>query len=114
MNKHQNAHFDNLYREHVNALTRQGKSKVTIDSYARAVRRISAFFDRCPDQLSQDDLKDYFTSLIRTHSWSTVKIDRNGLQFFYKQVLNKNMGLGRYCKATEENRVARYPIDQRS
>ena len=89
MNKHQNAHFDNLYQQHVNALTRQGKSKVTIDSYARAVRRISTFFDRCPDQLSQDDLKDYFTSLIKTHSWSTVKIDRNGLQFFYKHVLSK-------------------------
>jgi integrase/recombinase XerD len=89
MNKHQNAHFDNLYQQHVNALTRQGKSKVTIDSYARAVRRVSTFFDRCPDQLSQDDLKDYFTSLIKTHSWSTVKIDRNGLQFFYKHVLGK-------------------------
>jgi integrase/recombinase XerD len=89
MNKAQQNHFNLLYQEHVNALTRQGKSKVTIDSYARAVRRISAFFDRCPDQLSQDDLKRYFTSLIKTHSWSTVKIDRNGLQFFYKHVLGK-------------------------
>jgi integrase/recombinase XerD len=52
MNKFQNAHFDNLYQQPVNALTRQGKSKVTIDSYARAVRRISTFFDRCPDSAS--------------------------------------------------------------
>lgn len=89
MNKNQKVHFDNLYKQHVNALTRQGKSKVTIESYARAVRRITTYFDRCPDQLSQDDLKDYFTSLIQTHSWSTVKIDRNGLQFFYKHILGK-------------------------
>jgi len=89
MNKNQKAHFDNLYQQHVNALTRQGKSKVTIDAYARAVRRIVAYCDRCPDQLSQDDLKDYFTRLISTHSWSTVKIDRCGLQFFYKHVLGK-------------------------
>jgi len=86
-------HFDNLYQQHVNALTRHGKSKVTIDSYARAVRRIATYFDRCPDQLSQDDLKDYFTNLISTHSWSTVKIDRNGLQFFYKQVLDRDWQL---------------------
>ena len=89
MNKAQQTYFNSLYQQHVNALTRQGKSKVTIDSYARAVRRIAVYFDRCPDQLSQNDLKDYFTSLIKSHSWSTVKIDRNGLQFFYKHVLDK-------------------------
>jgi len=89
MNKAQQTYFNSSYQQHVNALTRQGKSKVTIDSYARAVRRIAVYFDRCPDQLSQNDLKDYFTSLIKSHSWSTVKIDRNGLQFFYKHVLDK-------------------------
>ena len=89
MKKAQQTRFDSLYQQHVNALERQGKSKVTIDAYARAVRRIAKHFDRCPDQLSQDDLKDYFTSLIKTHSWSTVKIDRNGLSFFYKHVLGK-------------------------
>jgi len=35
------------------------------------------------------DLKDYFNNLIQTHSWSTVKLDRNGLQFFYRYTLNK-------------------------
>jgi site-specific recombinase XerD len=89
MNTAQQKHFDSLYQEHINALTRQGKSKVTIESYARGVRRISTFFDKCPDQLSLNDIKAYFTSLISTHSWSTVKIDRNGLQFFYKHVLGK-------------------------
>jgi len=98
MNKAQQNHFNSLYLQHVNALERQGKSKVTIDSYARAVRRIATYFDRCPDQLTQADLKDYFTSLIGTHSWSTVKIDRTGLQFFYKHVLDKDWQLARLVK----------------
>lgn len=85
----QQKRFDSLYQLHINALLRQGKSKVTIDAYSRAVRRISSYFDCCPDRLSIDDLKDYFTALVRSHSWSTVKLDRNGLQFFYKHVLNK-------------------------
>jgi integrase/recombinase XerD len=89
MQKAQQKKFDSLYQEHVNALARQGKSKKTIEAYARAVRRIATFFDRCPDQLSIDDLKDYFTALVKTHSWSTIKIDRYGLQFFYKHVLGK-------------------------
>lgn len=89
MNKAQQAKFNSLYEQHVNALHRQGKAERTIDSYARAIRRITAFFDQCPDRLSEAQLKTYFTSLVKSHSWSTVKIDRNGLQFFYQQVLNK-------------------------
>ncbi|WP_211237662.1 phage integrase N-terminal SAM-like domain-containing protein, partial [Shewanella colwelliana] len=46
-----------------------------------------AYFDCCPDNLSTDDLKRYFAQLIASHSWSTVKLDRNGLQFFYRHVL---------------------------
>ncbi len=89
MNKAQQHHFNSLYQQHVNALHRQGKADSTIDVYSRAVRRITEFFDLCPDQLTQDHLKDYFTALVKSHSWSTVKVDRNGLQFFYKHVLNQ-------------------------
>jgi Site-specific recombinase XerD len=90
MRKAQQARFDSLYQRHINALRRQGKADNTIDGYSRALRRITEFFDRVPDRLTQDDLKDYFSSLTKTHSWSTVKVDRNGLQFFYKHVLNKH------------------------
>jgi len=89
MNKAQQARFNSLYEQHVNALHRQGKADSTIDVYARAVRRITHFFDQCPDGLTLDQLKDYFTALVKSHSWSTVKVDRNGLQFFYRHVLNQ-------------------------
>ncbi|WP_416055172.1 phage integrase N-terminal SAM-like domain-containing protein [Photobacterium carnosum] len=45
--------------------------------------------NKSPDTLTTDDLKRYFTQLIKTHSWSTVRIDRNGLQFFFKHVLQR-------------------------
>jgi len=89
MNKAQQKRFDSLYQKHVNALKRQGKSDKTVEAYARAVRRIATYFDRCPDRLKVDDLKVYFDDLLKTHSWSTIKVDRNGLQFFYKHVLEK-------------------------
>ena len=90
MNKTQQNKFNSLYQKHVSALQRQGKADSTIDVYSRAVRRITEFYDLCPDRLTIDQLKDYFTALIKSHSWSTVKVDRNGLQFFYKHVLNKD------------------------
>jgi integrase/recombinase XerD len=83
------ARFDSLYQQHLNVLTLQGKAPATIDAYSRAVRRVSAFFDCCPDTLNQQQLRDYFSSLVHSHSWSTVKLDRNGLQFFYRHILNK-------------------------
>ncbi len=89
MNKAQQKKFNSLYQDHISALHRQGKAANTIDAYSRAVRRITEFFDLCPDRLGQAHLKEYFTALVKSHSWSTVKIDRNGLQFFYKHVLNK-------------------------
>lgn len=89
MNTLEQQRFDFLYEQHLTNLTLQGKRPATIDAYSRAVRRIAAFFDRCPDNLTTDDLKRYFAQLIASHSWSTVKLDRNGLQFFYRHVLNQ-------------------------
>jgi len=87
MNKSETARFNNLYESHLRLLKLQGKSQKTIDAYSRAVRRISQHFDCCPDQLTPDQLETYFSDLVESHSWSTVKIDRLGLQFFFKHVL---------------------------
>jgi len=73
MNKAQQKRYQLLYQQHVNALHRQGKAKTTIDVYSRAVRRITEHFDRCPDRLTANDIKDHFTHLVSTHSWSTPK-----------------------------------------
>lgn len=89
MNKAQQKRYESLYRKHVNALRRQGKADSTIDVYSRAVRRVSEFFDCSPDTLTQELLEGYFDSLVKTHSWSTVKVDRNGLQFFYQHILKR-------------------------
>lgn len=89
MNKAQQKRFDSLYRKHVSALRRQGKADSTIDLYSRAIRRVSEFFDCSPDTLTQEQLEGYFDSLVKTHSWSTIKVERNGLQFFYQHVLKR-------------------------
>lgn len=79
MNKVQQKRFNVLYQKHLKALKRQGKARATIDAYSHAVRRIAEYVGRCPGRLSADELKDYFSSLVQTHSWSTIKLDRNGL-----------------------------------
>ncbi len=49
-----------LYQQHITNLILQGKRPSTIDSYARSLRRLTAFFDRRPDELTINDLKCYF------------------------------------------------------
>ena len=82
--------FNELYDRHVKLLKLQGKSQKTIDAYSRAVRRIRDHYDCCPDRLSVSQLETYFSELVETHSWSTIKIDRNGLQFFWRFVLKRD------------------------
>ncbi|MCF6267345.1 MAG: site-specific integrase [Desulfuromusa sp.] len=79
--------FNDLYQRHLRMLKLQGKSDKTIDVYAHAVRRVTSPFDCCPDRLTPDQLEIYFGQLVDSHSWSTVKVDRNGLQFFWRHVL---------------------------
>ena len=89
MNYAEKIKFDRLYCKHQLELKLQGKSKKTIESYSRAVRRVSDYFNRCPDTLTSDELKLFFADLVDSHSWSTVRVDRNGLQFFWKHVLKR-------------------------
>ena len=90
MNKAEKNRFNKLYQRHLRLLKLQGKSQKTIDAYSRAVRRISEHFDCCPDQLSLEQREKYFSKLVELRSWSTVKVDRLGLQFFWKHVLKKD------------------------
>ena len=90
MNQVETNRFNKLYKRHLRLLKLQGKSKKTIEAYVRAVRRITEHFDCCPDQLTLEQREQFFSDLVKTHSWSTVKIDRNGLQFFWKHVLKRD------------------------
>lgn len=81
--------FNKQYQQHLQCLKLGGLQPKTIEAYARAIRRIGNYFDCRIDNLSSGQLRDYFTKLLDTHSWSAVKIDLYGLKFFYSGVLNK-------------------------
>jgi integrase len=90
MKPSEQSRYNSLYQQHLRALKLQGLSVKTIDAYARALRRIAEYFNRCPDHLSTEQLACYFSDLVDSRSWSTVKVGRNGLQFFYKHVLKRD------------------------
>ncbi|MEN8133596.1 MAG: site-specific integrase [Pseudomonadota bacterium] len=81
--------FKQNYQSHLKHLKLKGLQPKTIEAYARAIRRIGAYFDEQIDDLTEQQLTDYFTDLLESHSWSAVKLDLYGLKFYYTHVLHK-------------------------
>ncbi|WP_407083191.1 phage integrase N-terminal SAM-like domain-containing protein [Photobacterium leiognathi] len=75
MNKAQQHRSDYLYEQHLTHLTLRGKRPATIDAYRRALHRITHQQDKSPDTLTTNDLE---------------RFSRNGLQFFFKHVLQRD------------------------
>ena len=82
-------HFDQNYALHLKHLKLKGMRPKTIEAYSRAIRRIGARFDHQIDNLTEAQLTDFFSELLASHSWSSVKLDLYGLKFYYQHVLRK-------------------------
>ena len=81
--------FKRDYQTHLKHLHLKGLQPKTIDAYSRAIRYIGDWFEYQIRDLTEEELLEYFSSLLKTHSWSTVKLDLYGLKFFYRHVLHK-------------------------
>ena len=81
--------FEQNYQLHLKHLKLKGLQPKTIEAYSRAIRRIGGRFDHQIDSLTEPQLTDYFSELVASHSWSTVKLNLYGLQFYYAHVLRK-------------------------
>lgn len=83
------ANFKQNYQLHLKHLKLKGLQPKTIEAYSRTIRRIGDRFDHQIDNLSEQQLTDYFADLVTSHSWSSVKLDLYGLKFYYAHVLRK-------------------------
>lgn len=69
---------------HLKHLKLKGLQPKTLKAYARAIRRIGAYFDYRIDNLTKPQLTEDFTDLLTTHSWRAVKLDLQGLKFYLR------------------------------
>jgi len=81
--------FNKYYCKHQKCLKLAGLQPKTVEAYSRAIRRIGNYFDSRIENLTTDQLIDYFHELLKSHSWSAVKLDLYGLKFFHTRVLKK-------------------------
>ena len=82
--------YNHYYSLHCKHLKLQGLQPKTIEAYSRGIRRIAEYFKGHLDDLTQEQLLDYFHDLLDRLSWSAVKLDLYGLKFFYTHVLKRS------------------------
>ena len=62
------ANFKHNYQTHLKHLKLKGLQPKTIEAYSRAIRRIGAYFEYQINDLSEQQLTDYFSDLLDSHS----------------------------------------------
>jgi site-specific recombinase XerD len=91
MNTREQRLFDANYAQFTRRLVLNGYSKATIDNYTRGLRRLALWYDKGPNKrLKKADFEAYFTELLQTHSWSTIKCDRNAFMRYWELVLEQD------------------------
>jgi integrase/recombinase XerD len=81
-----------LRQKFIDELDLRGFSAHTKDNYVGAVSRLARHYKRSPDQLTDEEIKQYLLHLIRDQhrSRSTMIVAVSALRFFYGQVLRRS------------------------
>lgn len=95
------------YQKSINALSLNGKGERTQEAYTRALRMLSEFYDKRPDEISEGELEAYFLHRRNVDHWSpnTMRICYCGIRFFFVQVLQRNWHLFEILRAKNESRL---------
>lgn len=91
----------------MNALRLAGLSERTQESYTRAVRQIVEFFEQTPDQITEEQLQEYFLHRSMVDEWkpSTLRIAQTGIKFFFINVLKREWHLFSYLSVKREQQL---------
>ena len=75
------------YQRSINALQLNGKGERTQEAYTRAVRMLSTFSSKPPDEIAETELEAYFLRRHNVDHWSpnTMRICYCGIRFFFVQ-----------------------------
>jgi len=69
----------------------RGMSESTQEAYVRAVRQLADHYKKSPDQISDEELRQYFLYLknVRGIAENTLRVNLSGIKFYYKYTLGR-------------------------
>ena len=80
-----------LRKRFMDDMTLHGLAPTTQNIYVNAVKQLAAHYRQSPDQISEQQLRDYFTYLIKEKrlASSTLRTQIYGIKFLYTKTLQK-------------------------
>jgi integrase/recombinase XerD len=92
------------YERSMRALQLAGMSEPTQKGYTRSVRMLVDFYKKTPDQVSEQELQDYFLHRKNVDKWSpaTLRICYSGIKFFFINVLKRQWHTLKLIRAKSE------------
>ena len=85
----------------------RGMSKPTQDNYVRSVRKISEHYDKTPDQITEEEIRQYFLYLknVRKYGRSASTLAMCGIKFFYTYTLKRDWPTLTLIRAPHEQKL---------
>lgn len=95
------------YIKHNEAMQINGKGKRTHKAYSRALRMLVEFYDKEPDQITEDELQQYFLHRKTKDNWApnTMRIAHCGIKFFFEHVIPRDWHILGILRAKNEQRL---------
>jgi len=91
----------------IECLQLRGLSERTQESYVRAVRQLAEHYHKSPDQITEEELRQYFLFIknIKHYSRNTMTIAICGIRFCYEQTLNRNWAIFGIVRPAPEKKL---------
>ena len=80
-----------LRKRMIECLQLRGLSERTQEAYVRAVRQLAEHYHKSPDQITEEELRQYFLYLkgVKHYSRNTMTIAICGLKFFFERTMQR-------------------------
>jgi site-specific recombinase XerD len=85
----------------------RGYSQCTQEAYLRAVRKLAEHYGKRPDQLSEEQVRNYFLYLKNGKNFapSSMKIAYSGIKFFFTHTLQRDWSTLNLIRAQRQHRL---------
>jgi integrase/recombinase XerD len=96
-----------LRQRMIQDLQLRGYAECTVRSYVRPVVQLAQFYHRSPDQLTEEEVRQYLVHLttVRKVARSTHTIALCGIKFFYQQVLGRDWHVLQIARPKREKKL---------
>lgn len=96
-----------LRKRMIEDLQLKGMGERTQQMYVRAVRQLSEHYNKSPNKITEEQLRDYFLYVKNVKKWSrsTSTIALCGIKFFYQNTLKRDWTTLTFVRAKREKKL---------